>query len=126
MVETGTAIERQRDQGIQPVASDVVKTDTVPVEVLEPERVALQRASYAQRMKIIGRVLSLLTSLGDLALRVLENRAVSSTTEDSPAARLSAPPSSVSQLPRGAARQGSRDQRGQGRGRHRRRQRGST
>ncbi len=76
MTKTGTAIERSPEQ-----LPDYPAGDAAPVEVVSVTAggdLEVARDVRAQRAEVANRVLSLLGSLGNLALRIMESRASSS------------------------------------------------
>ncbi len=76
MTKTGTAIERSPEQ-----LSDYPAGEAIPVEVVSVTAggdLEVARDVRAQRAEVASRVLSLLGSLGNLALRIIEIRASSS------------------------------------------------
>jgi len=76
MTKTGTAIERSAEQLPDYQAGEAVPVEVVPVTTGGDLEVA--RDVRAQRAEVANRVLSLLGSLGNLALRIIEIRASSS------------------------------------------------
>jgi hypothetical protein len=69
MADTGTAIERAVEGALDRA------DNATSVGGISPNQVAVVRDAHARRVDLAGRVLSLLSSLGDLALRLMEQRA---------------------------------------------------
>lgn len=118
MADTGTAIERT-------VEGTLARADNaVPVEVISPDHVAVIRDTHAHRADLAGRVLSLLSSLGELALRIMDERTASgSGTATGVAAEVTDAAVTSDRTKLGSARQGRRLGQGKGAGGARRRQR---
>ena len=126
MTKTGTAIEKSPELLPGNLAGEVDLIEVVPVDAGGSLDVA--RDVRAQRAEVANRVLSLLGSLGNLALRIMEIRASSSPVSADSAAP-SRPAAQRQVRPEPAARReprAARAPRSGGRGRHqRRRQRGA-
>jgi hypothetical protein len=126
MTKTGTAIARSPEQ-----LPDYPAGEAIPVEVMSVTgggKLEVARDVRVQRAEVANRVLSLLGSLGNLALRIIEIRASSSpasvasvTPARPPAQREARPEPAARREPRAASdsRSGSRGRR------QRRRQRGA-
>jgi len=118
MVQIGGEIERRPDR--LPAASS---TGPLPVEVVQVDSGGqsvgeLAREARTQRAEIANRVLTLLTSLGNLALRIIELR-------QSSASSVQASPPSLTTVARTSQQVvGARP--GGGRGERRRRHRGGS
>lgn len=126
MADVGTGIERSTRGDLRRVSSDASNVDIVDVEVVSTESADLVRESHARHTEVAGRVLSLLSSLGNLALRILEQRVdVRSAPLKVPGANdktgLAGP-----QMRGTSTQQGSGFGRGQGGQRRRRRHRGAS
>lgn len=70
MTQTGTAIERSSTGDVE-----VVRRAPQDAKLVPSDRAVLARENHARRVEVAGKVLSLLTSVGNLALRILEQRA---------------------------------------------------
>lgn len=87
MTKTGTAIGKSPELLPGNLAGEVDLIEVVPVDAGGSLEVARARDTRAQRAEIANRVLSLLGSLGNLALRIIEIRASSSPGSVDSAAR---------------------------------------
>ena len=122
MTKAGTAIERNSEHLPGDPSNVAMQGEVVPAEIVDTTEVAAAQQARARRSEVASQVLSLLGSLGNLALRIVELRGSSSPASvDSAAPARPAAQQAARREPRAASAP-----RSSGRGRHqRRRQRGA-
>ncbi|MCD6285384.1 MAG: hypothetical protein J7M39_05670 [Anaerolineae bacterium] len=119
MIKTGTAIERSPEELLGDPSSGAMPVEVVPAEIVDASEVALAQQAHTRRAEVASQVLSLLGSLGNLALRIVELRGSSSSASvDSAAQALPTVLRATSREPRAASAR-----RSGGRGRRQRRHR---